>query len=162
MKALERSLAAGVLAALAAVPMAAQTIRVGTLNKLGLVVAYYRSPTWAATLSAKKAELAQAKAANDTKKAQELEAWGGAQQDLADRQLAGEAPITNILEALAPAFAQVAGKAHVSIIVADLPFAEKNVETVDVTGMVMDWLGSDEKTRSMVNELIKDNGAPPR
>jgi hypothetical protein len=162
MKALKRSMAAAMLAALAVVPVAAQTIRVGTVNKLGLVVAYYRSPTWAATLSAKRAELAQAKAANDTKKAQELEAWGGAQQDLADRQLAGEAPITNILQALAPAFPEIAAKAHVSIIVADLPFTDKSVETVDVTGMVMDWLRSDEKTRAMVNELSKDNGAPPR
>src|ERR1039458_10652571 len=80
----------------------AQTIRVGTFHKPSVVVAFYRSPLWADALKAKQTELAAARKANDAPKVQELEGWGNARQQLAQRQLAGEAPIDNILEALAP------------------------------------------------------------
>ena len=93
----------------------------GTFHKASIVVAFYRSPLWAESLKAKMAEMAAAKAANDTKKVQELDAWGKAQQETAHQQLAGEAPIANILEALAPGLPEIAKKARVAMIVADLP-----------------------------------------
>ena len=97
--------------------------------------------------------MAAAKAANDTKKVQELDAWGNARQETAHQQLAGEAPITNILEALAPAWLEIARKARVAMIVADLPFADSSVQTVDVTEALLDWLKADERTRTIVRGL---------
>ena len=145
--------AAGLIAALAVAQAPAQTVRVGTFQKASVVVAFYRSPLWAESLKVKTAEMATAKTANDTKKVQELNAWGTAHQELAHRQLAGEAPITNILEALAPAWPEVAKKARVAMIVADLPYVDSSVEKVDVTEMLLDWLKPDERTRTIVRGL---------
>ena len=98
-------------------------------------------------------EMARAKDLNDTKKAQELDAWGNAQQETAHQQLAGEAPITNILEALAPAWPEIAKKARVAMIVADLPYADSSVQSIDVTELLLDWLKADERTRTIVRGL---------
>jgi len=145
--------AVGFIATLAVAQAPAQTVRVGTFHKPSIVVAFYRSPLWAVTLKAKTAEMALAKAANDTKKVQELDAWGNAQQEMAHQQLAGEAPIANILEALAPAWPEIAKKARVSMIVADLPYADSSVQSIDVTEMLLDWLKADERTRTIVRGL---------
>jgi hypothetical protein len=145
--------ATGLIAALAVAQAPAQTVRVGTFHKASIVVAFYRSPLWAETLKAKMAEMAAAKAANDTKKVQELDVWGNAHQETAHQQLAGEAPITNILEALAPGFPEIAKKARVTMIVADLPYADRSVEKVDVTEMLLDWLKANERTRTIVRGL---------
>ena len=145
--------AIGLIATLAVAQAPAQTVRVGTFHKPSIVVAFYRSPLWAESLKAKMAEMAAAKAANDTKKVQELDAWGNAHQETAHQQLAGEAPITNILEALAPGWPEVAKKARVAMIVADLPYADSSVEKVDVTEMLLDWLKADERTRTIVQGL---------
>ena len=145
--------AIGLIAALAVAQAPAQTVRVGTFHKASTVVASYLSPLWAESLKVKMAEMAAAKAANDTKKVQELDAWGNAQQEMAHQQLAGEAPIANILEALAPAWPEIAKKARVAMIVADLPYADSSVEKVDVTEMLLDWPQADERTRTIVRGL---------
>ena len=143
----------GLIAALAVAQAPAQTVRVGTFHKASIVVAFYRSPLWAESLKAKMAEMAAAKAANDTKKVQELDAWGKAQQETAHQQLAGEAPITNILEAFAPGWPEIAKKARVSMIVAELPYTDSSVQSIDVTEMLLDWLKADERTRTIVRGL---------
>jgi len=130
----------------------AQT-RVGTFDRQSIVVAYYRSPLWAQTMNAKLAERDAAQKAGDTKKVEELNAWGGAHQDLAHRQLAGEAPITNIIEALQPAFPEIARTAHVEKILTAPPPAGAKFETVDVTDLIVDWLKSDERTKTIIRDL---------
>ena len=135
--------------------LAAQTVRVGTFHKASVAVAYYRSPLWAETLKSQMAAMQAAKRANDTQKVKELEEWGGKRQEIAHRQLTGEAPITNILEALTPAFPEIARQAQVAIVVADLPYADASVQTVDVTDSILDWLKADEATRKIVQELRK-------
>ena len=133
----------------------AQTIRVGTFHKQSVVVAFYRSPLWADVNKAKLAELDAAKKANDAGKVQDLEAWGNSHQDLAHRQLSGDAPITNILEALSPGLPEIARRAGVKLIAPDLPFADPTVETVDVTDLLLDYLKADASTRSIVRDLRK-------
>lgn len=144
-------------AALTASLASAQTIRVGTFDKPSVVVAFYGSPQWADTLKAKQAELAAAKKANDTQKAKDLEAWGGAQQELAHRQLEGDAPIANILDALAPQLPEVARKAGVVLIAPDLPYADRSVQTVDVTDLLLDCLHANQRTRGIVRDLQKQD-----
>jgi hypothetical protein len=152
-------IAIGTIAALAFAQTPAQPVRVGTFHAQSVVVAYYRSPTWAERLKEKRVEGEAAKKANDTKKVQELNEWGGASQELAHRQVAGDAPIGNIIEALAPAFPEIARKAQVSIIVPDLPYANASVQTVDVTEQLLDWLKASEATRKIVRELRNSQGA---
>jgi hypothetical protein len=142
-------------AAVIVAPSPAQTVRIGTFHKASIVVAYYRSPQWAEILNGKIAEQKQAKAAGDTKRADELEKWGQAHQETAHQQLAGSASIDNIIEALKPAFPEVARKALVSAIVLDLPYVDPGVKMVDVTDLLMDWLKADARTRAIVDEVRK-------
>ena len=141
--------------AIAASVAGAQTIRAGVFDKQAVVVAFYRSPQWAEINKAKVAELDAARRANDTAKVQDLEAWGNAHQDQAHHQLAGEAPITSILEALAPGLPEIARRAGVSLIAPDLAFADPTVQTADVTDLVMAYLKADSRTLSIVNDLKK-------
>jgi hypothetical protein len=153
--------AAGLVAAIGCAPAPAQAIRVGTFHKPSVVVAFYSSPMWSETIKAKQAELRQAKAANDTKKAQDLDDWGNAQQELAHRQVTGEAPITNVIEALTPMLPGIAKTARVSLIVPDLPYAGPDVQTVDVTDLLLDALQANEKVRKIARELQDQKGPLP-
>ena len=141
--------------AVAASLAGAQTIRAGVFDKQSVVVAYYRSPQWAEILKAETAELDAAKKANDTAKVRDLETWGTTHQELAHRQLAGEAPIGNILEALAPGLPEIARRAGVNLIAPDLAFADPAVQTVDVTDLLLAYLKADSRTLSIVQDLRK-------
>jgi hypothetical protein len=39
------------------------------------------------------------------------------------------------------------------MIVAELMFADKTIEAVDVTGMILDWLKADAATRKVILEI---------
>jgi hypothetical protein len=133
----------------------AQTIRAGVFDKQSVVVAFYRSPQWAEVTKAKTAARDAAKKANDTAKVQDLEAWGANHQELAHRQLANEAPIANILEALAPGLPEIARRAGVHLIAPEVAFADSAVQTVDVTDLVLAYLKADSRTLSIIQDLQK-------
>ncbi len=130
----------------------AQSNSVGTFDRQSIVVAYYGSPQWAATLKEKRAELAQAKQSNDQAKVQELNGWGGQAQELAHEQLSGDAPITNVMDALQPAFAEIEKSANLTSIV-PCPCANITAPKVDVTPQLLDWLKADAKTRKIIEGL---------
>ena len=144
---------AAVLGAVVAPCAPAQTLKVGTFDKASVVVAFYRSPMWTAKLNVALAERDKAKAAGDEKKVTELSQWGQDQQDLAHRQLAGEAPLDNILEMLKPTLPGIAARAHVGMIVSEIPWADSSVTTVDVTDLLLDELQANAKTRQIVQQL---------
>ena len=129
------------------------SVRVGTFHRPSVVTAFYRSPLWAEQIKQKMAERDAARIANDTKKVQELEAWGARHQELAHQQLTGAASIANILDSLAGAIPEIARKARVVVIAVDLLYTDPSIETVDVTGQILDWLQADEATRNIVREL---------
>jgi hypothetical protein len=133
----------------------AQTVRVGVFDKQAVVVAFYRSQHWAEVNQAKAAEREAARRANDTAKVQALEAWGASHQELAHRQLAGEAPIASVLEALTPGFPEIARRAGVNLIVPDVVFADGVVQTIDVTDFVLAYLKADSRTLSVIESLKK-------
>lgn len=137
----------------------AQNIRAGVFDKQSVVVAFYRSPQWAAAIQAKASEVEAAKRSNDTAKEHELETWGGTHQELAHRQLAGEAPIDNILEALAPGLPEIARSAGVNLIAPDLAFADPAVQTIDVTDLLLAYLKADSRTLSIVHDLRKQKAS---
>ncbi len=149
---LRMGLVAAVVAAQCGV---AQTTKVGTFDRPSIVLAFYRSPMWSAVVQEKKTEMQQAKAANDQKKVDELNKWGGDSQGLAHRQLAGEAPIDNILEMMRPMLATVEARAKVTNVVPEVPGADKTAATVDVTDLLLDQLQADAQTRQMVEQLRK-------
>jgi hypothetical protein len=125
---------------------------VGRFDRTSIVLAYYRSPIWNAILADRRYELKTVKAANDKAKAKELEKCGGESQELAMQQLAGKAPIDNILAVLQPEFTELSGKMKLSSIV-EAPAPGSKAATVDVTSLLMDWLKASSETRKMAVEL---------
>jgi len=124
---------------LAALPCVAQKVRVGTFDRASLLVAYYKN--------------------SNPYFRKEMEALTGAEkkgagfQELAHQQLSGEAPIDNILEALRPALAEVAHTARVDQIAGQIVYQGVGVETVDITGALVERFNPDEKTREMIRSL---------
>lgn len=143
--------------ALPAATARSQTQSVGTFDRRSIVVAFYRSPQWATTMQRQIAGRDSAKRSGDTARVRELEHWGASHQELAHQQLFGDAPLTNILDALKPAFDSI-GKALNLHSIAPAPAAapKSGVETIDITPQLLDWLKADEKTREIVRQL------PPR
>ena len=134
-------------------PLADQSIPVvGTFDKSSIVIAFYRSPLWAAILADRRFELNRVKVANDTARAKELEKYGGESQDLAMQQLAGKAPIDNILAVLQPEIKELSSRMKLSAIV-DSSAADPKAATVDVTSLLMDWLKASSETRKMAEEM---------
>ena len=133
-------------------PEAAQSIPVvGTFDRSSIVIAFYRSPLWAAILADRRFELNAVKAANDTARAKELEKYGAESQDLAMQQLIGKAPVDNILAVLQPEFKELSSRMKLSAIV-DSSAADPKVAAVDVTSLLMDWLKASSETRKMAEE----------
>ncbi|HZD30101.1 MAG TPA: hypothetical protein VE779_00415 [Candidatus Angelobacter sp.] len=130
----------------------AQNTPTGTFDRQVIVLAYYRSPQWAATLKQKRAELADAKRANDQAKIQSLNEWGGQAQEFAHQQLWGDAPITNVMNALQPAFQEIEKSANVASIV-PCPCKDIKTPTLDVTPQILDWLQADADTRKLIQEV---------
>ena len=132
-----------------------QTDRVGSFDRQSIVIAFYRSPVWAATVRRQIAARDSAKRAGDTARVRELEAWGAGHQELAHQQLLGAAPLTNILDALRPALDSVARMSNLRR-VGEAPVTDPQVTVVDVTPQLLDWLKADAKTREIIAQM------PPR
>jgi hypothetical protein len=130
----------------------AQAPRVGTFDRQAIVVAFYGSPQWAEVLREKQIELKAAQQANDQKKVDELNKWGGESQELAQRQLAGHAPIDNILKAMAPAIQDICKAENLSKVI-PASASDPASQTVDVTLELLDWLKASEKTRGIIRQM---------
>jgi hypothetical protein len=128
------------------------TRQVGTYDRTSIVLAYYRSPLWAAILADRRFELETVKTAHDEPRAKELEKWGQEAQDRAMHQLSGDAAIDNILAVLQPEFREVTGRLSLSGIV-DATTVNAGVDSVDVTPQLMDWLRASSETRKMAMDL---------
>jgi hypothetical protein len=115
-------------------------LRVGVFDREALLVAYYHSQIHDQELGALQADLARAKEKGDAAAMKRIEAQGEAMQDLAHRQLAGEATLTNVLAPLRPHFADVASAMHVAMIIEEPLYRDANVEIVDVTAKLVEEL----------------------
>lgn len=127
--------------------------RVGVFDERSLVLAYYRSSVSNQLVKAKVEELKVAKAAGDAAKVAALEKWGAERQELAHRQLAGEAPITNILEYLKPLLPDVAQAAGVDVIPGSTLYLGTRVEKVDITDLLVARFNPDAKTLEMIEKM---------
>jgi hypothetical protein len=73
---------------------------------------------------------------------------------LAHQQLTGDAPITNIMDALQPGVSEIEKSAGVANIV-PCPCAEITAPKVDVTPQLLDWLKADANTRKIIDGLSR-------
>ena len=119
--------------------------RVGTFNRTALLVAYYKSKTHADWLDDLERKREEALAAGQTERAKEIERQGRESQELAHRQLAGEAPLTNILDHLQASWSSIANKAGVQAIIEHPLRKDPSVKFVDVTSLLVEQMESTKK-----------------
>ncbi len=120
--------------------------RVGTFRRADIVVAYYNSTMHAEHLRELKAERDAALADGDKERAEALSRRGGEMQKLAHQQLAGNAPLDNIMERMGLKVFAIKQEANVTAIVEESE-APKGATTVDVTKAMLAELTSARKKR---------------
>lgn len=138
----------------------AQQLKVGVFNTRAVALAFYNSDHWAGVMKSKHAERAAAKAAGDTARIAELEKWGQDQQDLAHKQVFGDAPIPNVLDYLAPSLPAVAQGTGVSLITTGTPYAAPSIQKVDITLQLIEVLKPSARTRALVSSFLEKNPPP--
>ena len=136
-------------------PAAEPTVRVGTYHAPSLVVAWVRSAEHARELQALVAARDAAVKAGDQATVAECERKGAEEQDLAHRQLAGDAGVANILERLKDDMPEVLREARVERIAAEGEVLGDRVEPVDVTDLLVERFHPDEPTRKLLAEVRK-------
>lgn len=87
--------------------------RVGQVDRVDLLVAFHKSKVHDDRLRAMIKERDEARVRGDNARVRELEREGKAMQDRAHRQLAGRAPLTNIIDAIRDKLPEVAREQRV-------------------------------------------------
>lgn len=118
--------------------------KVGLVRRPELLVAYYTSVERAAYIDALTAKRDAAVACGDTALAKQCEAEGEASQDHAHRQLAGKAPLTDIIESLADVLPSIASETGVDAIHESGTYRGK-ATTVDITDAVIARIPKDKR-----------------
>jgi len=137
-------------------------VRIGIFDSRAVAIAYAYSE-WN-EVGAKIAELKKAKAAGDTKKIQELEAWGPAHQAKLHRQGFSTAPVDDILEHIKDKLPQIAKDANVIALVSKWDKKTlkcyKSAELIDVTDLIVAPFNPKEKQLKAIEQIKKKKPIP--
>lgn len=120
-------------------------VAIGTYDSQQVLIAYYKSPPFKEKMRVLHEAHAEAKRKGDTAKMKELERQGEALQDRAHHQYDGEAPLTEVIDALRPSFPEIAKAAGVGAIVADFVWRDPAFKTVDLTERLVQRLTAPPK-----------------
>ena len=133
------------------------SMRVGVFDSRAVVIAFANSDMNDKELKAKMAEYDKAKAAGDTEKIAELEAWGSARQEKYHRQGFGTVPVDDILIHIKKDLPQIAKAAGVDIIVSkwDVVYKTKGAVVVDITDEIVKPFKPTAKALKSIKALMK-------
>lgn len=112
-------------------------LKVGTFSRAYVVRAYYNSNAWRKKLQDMMNRRNQAALASDTDTVDRLDNEMRSMQALAQRQLSGDAPLTNIYEALKSEWPAIAKEAGVDVIVASPLYLAPGAVLQDVTPVII-------------------------
>jgi hypothetical protein len=129
-----------------AAPSAPGKLRVGTYDSRAIAVAFAASEF--NPVAAKRAEMDKAKAAGDTKKIAELEAWGKDYQRQLHFQGFSKVPVDDLLEPVKAQVAKLAADQGLAAIADDYAFTGAQVDVVDVTDQLVEMYKPNEKSRA--------------
>ena len=131
--------------------------RVGVFDSRAVVVAFAASDIHNKELKAKMAERDKAKAASDTERLSELEAWGSAHQEKFHRQGFGTASVDDILIHIKDDLPEIAKATGVDIIVSkwDVVYSTKDADVVDITDEIVKPFKPTAKTLKSIKSLRK-------
>ena len=128
-------------------------VRIGTYDNRAIAIAFVASqfnPT-----AEKKLAYDKAKAAGDTAKMKELEAWGSQYQRQLHFQGFGRVPVEDLLEPVKRQLSKIARDRQLAAITMSCAFTGEQVELVDVTDDLVKLYDPSEKTLQTVREIRK-------
>ena len=128
-------------------------VRIGTYDNRAIAIAFVASRFNPA--AEKKLAYDKAKAAGDTAKMKELEAWGPQYQRQLHFQGFGRAPVDDLLEPVKAQVATLARDKQLAAISMFCDFTSEQVELVDVTDDLVKLYDPSEKTLKTVREIRK-------
>ena len=128
---------------------------VGIFDSRAVAVAYAHSEYWSEIYHEKVAELEKAKAEGDTKKIEELEGWGPAQQAELHKQGFGTAPVGNLLRHIEDDIPKIAKETGVDVIVSkwDVVYENPSAELVDITDEIVKPFKPSEKVLKSIRSI---------
>ncbi len=115
-------------------------VTVGVFSRAYLVQAFYRSDAWKTKMQSLVEQRNQAAAASDVSAVDRLDKQLSDAQTLAQRQLSGAAPLTNIYDALKDQWAAIAKEAGVDVIVEPPLYVTPGSVLTDVTPVMVKHL----------------------
>ncbi len=115
-------------------------LTVGIFSRSFLVQSFYRSETWKKKMQELMTARNEAAVSSDSLKVDQIDKELSNLQALAQRQLSGDAPLTNILDALRNSWPAIARDAKVDIIVESPLFVTPGSALVDVTPIMVRYL----------------------
>lgn len=137
-------------------------VRLGIYDSRAVAIAFAHSE-WNG-IDAKMAEMEKAKAAGDTKKIEELEEWGPAQQARLHRQGFSTAPVDDILEHIKDNLPQIAKDVNVIALVSKWDKKTlkryKSAELIDVTDLIAAQFNPNEKILRTIEQIKKKKPIP--
>ncbi len=128
-------------------------LRVGVYDNRAIAVAY--GPSKYNPVGEKMKEYNKAKAAGDTKRMKELEAWGEKHQRQLHRQGFGRVPVNDLLAHVKDKMPRLACKLGIDVIARQCDYTSPNVEVVDITKELVMLFDPSEKTLKIVEKLKK-------
>lgn len=123
-------------------------VRIGVYDNRAVAIAYTFSPY--SPMRQRMDDYRAAKQAGHTDRVKELEAWGKSQQRLMHFKGFGRVPVTDLLDPIRPQLARMAQAQRLAAIAMECDFTGKDVETVDVTGAIVELYHPDDQTRKAV------------
>ena len=128
-------------------------IRIGTYDNRAIAIAW--APSKYNTVGKKMEEMKKAEADGDTKKVEELKAWGKASQRQLHRQGFGKVPVDDLLAPVKDQFGDLAKRIGVDAIVWQCDFKADNVEIVDITHDIVMLYSPNERALKWIEDLKK-------
>lgn len=132
--------------------------RVGVYDNRAVAVAFARSK-WS-PVKAKMAEHQAAKRAGDSAKVAALEKWGQSHQRLMHFQGFGHVPVGGLLAPVKKDLAALGRRMGLSAIALECDYTAPGVETVDITGAIVELYQPDDETRKVVAQLKRVKPMP--
>ncbi len=132
-------------------------LKIGTYNSRMVALAWWRSPEGSKAIGQNvqrlRHERDQAKAAGDQKRVEQLQSQGADSQRHVQAEVFCNMPIDDVIAQLGPRLPRVAAEAGVVAIVPQADWKMADVQTVDVTDLIVKLCSPSSQTLRVVNDL---------
>lgn len=132
--------------------------RIGVYDSRAIAIAYANSPTFNTSATMLSERMKAAKEKGDKKEMAAIEREATLRQAMMHEQGFGKGSVIGMIALVKDSIAALAARENVILVVSkwEVAYNEKNVELVDLTEQVVEFFQPNERIRSMLKELPKN------